>query len=122
MMRAASSWSRLPHSPNIIVPRQWVLTWMPVAPIVRYSISLLSRPWVDPGGRCPPGSTHHGANARWDDPRVLRRFTGQPSGTFGEDGQHRGGDGGDPVVETERGPCRGHRPERADRCPPGHGR
>src|SRR5207249_10581700 len=37
------------HWPNIIVPRQCVLTWMPVAPSVRYSLSLLSWAGRGPG-------------------------------------------------------------------------
>ena len=35
MMRIESSWSGLPHAPNIIVPRQSWLTCMPVVPRVR---------------------------------------------------------------------------------------
>ncbi len=35
MMRAQSSWSGLPIAPNIMAPRQYVLTSMPVPPRVR---------------------------------------------------------------------------------------
>jgi len=38
MMRTLSSWSGLPHAPNIIVPRQRWLTLIPVRPRVRYSM------------------------------------------------------------------------------------
>src|SRR5215213_7444800 len=37
MMRIESSWSVLPHAPNIIVPRQSGLTLTPVRPRGRYS-------------------------------------------------------------------------------------
>ena len=63
MTRAASSWSWFPHSPNIIVPRQCVLTRMPVPPMTRYSMPLLPggrpvmgvapRPPVNPSSRIP---------------------------------------------------------------------
>src|SRR5436190_9117106 len=50
MIRIDSSWSLLPHSPNIIAPRQSGLTWTPVLPSARYSIrprlSVLRRPSV----------------------------------------------------------------------------
>src|SRR5688500_18541069 len=36
IMRMHSSWSVLPHSPNIIAPRQYGVTWIPVRPIERY--------------------------------------------------------------------------------------
>jgi hypothetical protein len=36
MIRTLSSWSVLPMAPNIIVPRQWTLTSMPVPPSTRY--------------------------------------------------------------------------------------
>jgi hypothetical protein len=42
MMRTQSSWSGLPTAPNIIVPRHWALTWMPVRPRVRYRMVLLA--------------------------------------------------------------------------------
>jgi hypothetical protein len=35
MIWTQSSWSGLPTWPNIIVPRQWALTWIPVPPRVR---------------------------------------------------------------------------------------
>ena len=38
MIRVQSSASSLPHVPNIIVPRQCVLTRTPVVPSVRYSM------------------------------------------------------------------------------------
>src|SRR5438309_11220880 len=34
MMRTQSSWSGLPHAPNIMAPRQYRLTWIPVVPRV----------------------------------------------------------------------------------------
>src|SRR5258706_3399384 len=40
MIRTDSSWSVLPHSPNIIAPRQRGLTLTPVVPSARYSIAL----------------------------------------------------------------------------------
>ena len=43
MMRAQSSWSVLPRPPNIIAPRQYGLTLMPVRPSVRYFMFLLVR-------------------------------------------------------------------------------
>jgi hypothetical protein len=39
MMRIESSWSVLPHAPNIIVPRQSFETWTPVRPSGRYSMA-----------------------------------------------------------------------------------
>ena len=39
MILTESSWSRLPHAPNIIVPRQSVLTLTPVRPSVRYCMA-----------------------------------------------------------------------------------
>jgi hypothetical protein len=39
-----SSWSRLPHAPNIIAPRQRGLTFTPVRPNVRSSIVASSPP------------------------------------------------------------------------------
>src|SRR4051794_39612989 len=38
MMRTESSWSGLPHAPNIIAPRQSGLTFIPVRPRVRCSM------------------------------------------------------------------------------------
>src|SRR3954447_1148457 len=38
MIRIESSWSGLPHAPNIIAPRHRGLTWTPVLPRLRYSI------------------------------------------------------------------------------------
>src|SRR5580658_982095 len=38
MMRIDSSWSWVPHAPNIIAPRHRGLTLMPVRPRVRYSM------------------------------------------------------------------------------------
>jgi hypothetical protein len=35
MMRIESSWSGLPMAPNIMAPRAYGLTWMPVRPRVR---------------------------------------------------------------------------------------
>jgi hypothetical protein len=35
MIRAESSWSGLPTDPNIMAPRQWTLTWIPVPPSTR---------------------------------------------------------------------------------------
>src|ERR1700728_2679747 len=43
MMREQSSWSVLPWPPNIIAPRQYGLTLMPVRPSVRYFMVLLVR-------------------------------------------------------------------------------
>jgi hypothetical protein len=39
MMRMLSSWSRLPHAPNIMAPRQCRLTWIPVRPRVVRSMA-----------------------------------------------------------------------------------
>src|SRR5579884_613234 len=39
MIRIESSWSGLPHAPNIIAPRQSGLTWRPVRPSGRWSTS-----------------------------------------------------------------------------------
>src|SRR3954453_20888449 len=38
IVRTLSSWSVLPHAPNIIAPRQSGLTWTPVEPSTRYSM------------------------------------------------------------------------------------
>src|SRR5438067_465265 len=40
IIRTHSSSSVLPHGPNIMAPRQWVLTFTPVRPSVRYSTPL----------------------------------------------------------------------------------
>jgi hypothetical protein len=47
MMRMDSSWSGLPAAPNIIAPRQYGLTLIPVRPSVRYFMVLLVG-WDDP--------------------------------------------------------------------------
>src|SRR4029078_847797 len=44
MIRIESSWSVLPHAPNIIAPRQRGLTSTPVRPSVRSSIMPAPRP------------------------------------------------------------------------------
>ena len=58
-MAAHSSSSRLPQAPSTMVPRQKVLTCMPVRPRVRYSTvrvrRRLRRPAVRPGPRTAPG-------------------------------------------------------------------
>src|SRR5213080_92169 len=41
MIRIDSSWSGLPHAPNIIAPRQKLLIWTPVRPRGRSSIVML---------------------------------------------------------------------------------
>src|SRR3954452_3508859 len=41
MVRIESSWSVLPHAPNIIVPRHSFETWTPVRPSGRYSMRVL---------------------------------------------------------------------------------
>jgi hypothetical protein len=41
MIRIESSWSGLPMAPNIMAPRQYGLTLMPVRPSVRYFMVLL---------------------------------------------------------------------------------
>ena len=53
MMRMQSSWSRLPHAPNIMAPRQCRLTWIPVRPrVVRSMPAFWScRPAGAPRGR-----------------------------------------------------------------------
>ena len=43
MMATPSSWSRLPKAPNIMAPRQSVLTLTPVCPSVRYCMAAPSR-------------------------------------------------------------------------------
>src|SRR6266571_6095225 len=66
MTRIPSARSRLPHVPNIMVPRQCVLTLTPVVPSVRYSISAP----FDATGNAPflPG-----APAAHDDPGHAQR-------------------------------------------------
>ncbi len=59
MIRTDSSWSGLPHSPNIIAPRQSGLTLTPVRPSVRILMSLAYSTEV-PGGQ-PPGGVMSGA-------------------------------------------------------------
>src|SRR5262249_44620874 len=56
MIFTQSSWSGLPHAPNIIAPRQSGLTWTPVRPSVRISMRGTLRAAPTPGavGR-PPG-------------------------------------------------------------------
>src|SRR6266545_5261055 len=39
IIRTHSSWSVFPQGPNIMAPRQWVLTFTPVRPSVRYSMA-----------------------------------------------------------------------------------
>src|SRR6266545_8417285 len=39
IIRTHSAWSVFPQGPNIIAPRQWVLTFTPVRPRVRYSMA-----------------------------------------------------------------------------------
>src|SRR3954454_14131809 len=53
MMRIESSWSVLPHAPNIIVPRQSFETWTPVRPSGRYSMRVLGL--MSEVGRLPRG-------------------------------------------------------------------
>lgn len=48
MIRTDSSWSGFPMAPNIIAPRQYGLTLMPVRPSVRYFMKLLAL-WLTPG-------------------------------------------------------------------------
>src|SRR3954447_11041452 len=74
MIRIDSSWSRLPHSPNIIAPRQSGLTLTPVAPRLR---SCMAPQLVD---RCEPGfkSVARGAQVEAPDTRALR--TSEPRG------------------------------------------
>jgi len=50
MMATHSSWSGLPKAPNIMAPRQSVLTLTPVRPSVRY----LTVPSPAVGGACDP--------------------------------------------------------------------
>src|SRR5664279_5998696 len=59
MMRIDSPWSGLPHSPNIMAPRQSGLTLMPVRPRVRVS---MERPYV--GRQESTRCTALGASAR----------------------------------------------------------
>src|SRR6266511_3529636 len=42
IIRTHSIWSVLPQGPNIMAPRQWVLTSTPVRPSVRYSMASAS--------------------------------------------------------------------------------
>ncbi|GAA2370212.1 hypothetical protein GCM10010246_75250 [Streptomyces cuspidosporus] len=68
MIRTDSSWSRLPQAPNIIVPRAYSLTEMPVPPrilrfmgvppYVRHVVSVGCGPSFRPAGPgTRPGST-----------------------------------------------------------------
>src|SRR5690242_150555 len=55
MIRIESSWSGLPHAPNIIAPRQRGLTCIPVRPRLLYSMGRHGMPVV--------GSPHAGMPA-----------------------------------------------------------
>src|SRR3954465_3285624 len=61
MMRIESSWSVLPHAPNIIAPRQSGVTWTPVRPSSRVS---MRRPFLPRQGRRRAPPPHPGRGGR----------------------------------------------------------
>src|SRR3954469_18331935 len=74
MMRTDSSWSVLPHSPNIIAPRQSGLTLTPVLPRLR---SCMTPDLVD-RGEARLESVARGAGVHAPDSHALR--ADQPGG------------------------------------------
>src|ERR1700678_610439 len=85
MILIDSSWSGLPHAPNIIAPRHIGLTLTPVAPSGRYSIALDHTGWHmagrDPSRRGRPLPARSAAPRR-----TARRDYDPRRGMTGTDG------------------------------------
>src|SRR3954453_13993922 len=83
MMRMDSSWSVLPHSPNIIAPRQSGLTLTPVIPRLRSCMAphLIDRrePCLEPVAGSAQVQTPDAGALGAGEPRRLLELVGEPA-------------------------------------------